>query len=81
MVYTILGVSAAMAGSVFGAWMQSVWVVGGVTVFFVLVGFSMFGFFNVQVPAGIQTRLSNIGGAGFAGAPANPAPPMLDKRV
>lgn len=68
MVYTILGVSAAMAGSVFGAWMQSIWVVGGVTVFFVLMGFSMFGFFNVQVPASIQTRLSNVGGAGFAGA-------------
>lgn len=68
LVYTILGVSAAMAGSVFGAWMQSVWVVGGVTVFFVLMGFSMFGFFNVQVPSSIQTRLANVGGAGFAGA-------------
>ena len=68
LVYTILGVSAAMAGSVFGAWMQSVWVVGGVATFFVLMGFSMFGFFNVQVPATLQTKLSNVGGAGFAGA-------------
>ena len=68
LVYTALGVSAAMAGSVFGAWMQSPWVVGGVAGFFVVMGFSMFGFFNVQVPATLQTKLSNVGGAGFVGA-------------
>jgi thiol:disulfide interchange protein DsbD len=68
LVYTVLGVSAAMAGSVFGAWMQSIWVVGGVAGFFFLMGLSMFGFFNVQVPATLQTKLSNVGGAGFVGA-------------
>jgi len=68
MVYTVLGVSAAMAGSVFGAWMQSLWVVGGVATFFFLMGLSMFGFFNVQVPASLQTKLSSVGGAGFVGA-------------
>jgi thiol:disulfide interchange protein DsbD len=68
LVYTVLGVSAAMAGSVFGAWMQSVWVVAGVAGFFFLMGLSMFGFFNVQVPATLQTKLSNVGGAGFVGA-------------
>jgi thiol:disulfide interchange protein DsbD len=68
LVYTVLGVSAAMAGSVFGAWMQSGWVVGGVASFFFLMGLSMFGFFNVQVPSSLQTKLANVGGAGFAGA-------------
>ena len=68
LVYTVLGVSAAMAGSVFGAWMQSLWVVAGVAGFFFLMGLSMFGFFNVQVPATLQTKLSNVGGAGFVGA-------------
>ncbi len=67
-VYTALGVSAALAGSIFGGWMQSLWVVGSVAVFFVIMGFAMFGFFDVGMPAGLQTKLSQKGGAGYAGA-------------
>jgi thiol:disulfide interchange protein DsbD len=67
-VYTILGVSAAMAGSIFGSWMQSVWVVGTVAVFFVVMGFAMFGFFEIGVPSSVQTKLGQKGGAGFVGS-------------
>ena len=67
-VYTVLGVSAAMAGSIFGGWMQSIWVVGGISTFFVAMGFAMFGFFDLGVPASIQTKLGQKGGAGFVGA-------------
>jgi thiol:disulfide interchange protein DsbD len=68
LVYTGLGVFAAMTGSLFGGWMQSVWVVGAVAAFFAIMGVSMFGFFDVAVPSSIATRLSQKGGAGFGGA-------------
>ena len=68
MVYTALGVGAAMTGAVFGAWMQSPYVVGGVSLFFAWMGLAMFGFFNIQVPSSIQTKLASVGGAGFVGA-------------
>jgi|GEM_PF-294752 len=68
MIYTALGVGAAMTGAVFGAWMQSPYVVGGVSLFFAWMGLAMFGFFNIQVPSSIQSKLSSVGGAGFLGA-------------
>jgi thioredoxin:protein disulfide reductase len=67
-VYTALGLFAAVTGSIFGAWMQSIWVVGGVAAFFVAMGFSMFGFFEVGVPSGLATKLNDKGGAGYGGA-------------
>ena len=68
MVYTGLGVFAAVSGSLFGGWMQSPWVVGAVAVFFAVMGVSMFGFFDVAVPSSIATKLNQKGGAGFGGA-------------
>jgi len=68
MVYTGLGVFAAVSGSLFGGWMQSPWVVGAVAVFFAIMGVSMFGFFDVAVPSSIATKLNQKGGAGFGGA-------------
>ncbi|MCB9760401.1 MAG: thioredoxin family protein [Alphaproteobacteria bacterium] len=67
-VYTLLGVGAALTGSIFGGWMQSPWVVGTVAVFFAVMGLSMFGFFDVGVPSSLATKLSEKGGAGYAGA-------------
>ncbi|MCK6522452.1 thioredoxin family protein, partial [Myxococcota bacterium] len=67
-VYTLLGVGAAMTGSIFGAWMQSPWVVGAVAAFFFAMGASMFGAFEVAVPGAIAERLNNVGGAGYTGA-------------
>ena len=67
-VYTALGLFAAVTGSIFGAWMQSPWVVGAVAAFFVAMGFSMFGFFEVGVPSSVATKLNDKGGAGYGGA-------------
>ena len=70
MVYTSLAVGVAMTGGIFGSWLQSVWVTGAISVFFVAMGFSMFGFFDVQVPGFIANRLQGDGArsGGYMGA-------------
>ncbi len=68
LVYTALGASAGLMGSIFGAWMQSPWVVGGVSVFFAAMGLAMFGLFDVAMPSGVTTKLNQMGGAGYGGA-------------
>jgi thiol:disulfide interchange protein DsbD len=68
-VYSALGIAAGFTGMMFGAWMQSVWVVGAIALFFVIMGAAMFGFFDIGLPSALQTRLSQIGGGGgFGGA-------------
>ncbi len=68
-VYTALGVFAGVTGELFGSWLQSPYVVGGIAVFFVAMGASMFGFFDVQLPAALAGRLqSGERKGGYAGA-------------
>lgn len=67
-VYTALGVGAALTGSIFGGWMQSPWVVGTVAAFFAAMGASMFGLFEVAVPSALAESLSSKGGSGFGGS-------------
>lgn len=55
--YTLLGVIVAAAGMRFQALVQSPWILGGLALLFVLLALSMFGLFNLQLPASIQTRL------------------------
>ena len=58
--YSILGVIAAMTGSLFGSLLQNPYVISSIAILFILMGFSMLDVFYVQVPSSIQTRLSNI---------------------
>ena len=68
-VYTLLGVFAGVTGQLFGSWLQSPWVVGGIAVFFIAMGASMFGFFDVQLPAALAGRIqSGERKGGYAGA-------------
>ena len=66
--YTALGVAAAATGSVFGRVMANPWVIGTIAVVFVVFAASMFGAFEIALPASLQTRLTQVGGKGFAGA-------------
>ena len=66
--YTALGMFAALTGALFGAWMQSPWVVGSVAGLFIFMGFGMLGAFNVTMPSGFTTRLSQVHGRGYPGA-------------
>ncbi len=66
--YTVLGVSAALAGGLFGAALQSFWLILAFAVLFVGLGLSMLGLFEMRLPTGLQTRLASAGRTGFAGA-------------
>ncbi len=66
--YSALGVGAALTGKAFGSVMQSPWVIGGIAVIFAAMAASMFGAFELRLPAGLQARLSAVGGTGYAGA-------------
>jgi len=66
--YSGLGLAAASTGAVFGQVMANPWVIGGVATVFALFGASMLGAFEIQLPAGLQARLSQVGGRGYGGA-------------
>ncbi len=63
-VYAILGVSAAATGGLFGAVTQSPWVIGFVALVFFIMGLSMLGAFDIQLPSSIQGKLQAGGPKG-----------------
>ncbi|MDP2313746.1 MAG: protein-disulfide reductase DsbD family protein [Pseudomonadota bacterium] len=67
-VYTALGVFAGVTGMLFGSWLQSPVIVFTIAGFFVVMGFSMFGFFDVGVPSFLASRVQGKAGGGYAGA-------------
>lgn len=67
--YSIMGVAAARAGSMFGSALGNVYVVSGIAILFVVMALSMYGAFEFQIPAFIRDRLGNKKtGTGFFGA-------------
>ena len=62
LVYTALGVAAGLAGEGLAAALQTPWVLGAFALVLVLLALSMFGFYELQVPAAFQTRLSQWSG-------------------
>jgi thiol:disulfide interchange protein DsbD len=66
--YSSLGVAAALTGKAFGSVMQNPAVIGFVALVLAAMSASMFGAFELRLPASWQSRLSGVGGAGRAGA-------------
>lgn len=64
--YSVLGAIAAATGGMFGAAMQSTPVVVGIAAVLVVLALSMFGLYELQAPAFIQSRAS--GRSGVLGA-------------
>lgn len=60
--YTIIGAVFAAAGSQVQAVFQNTWVIVGVAALFVALALSMFGLYDLQVPASWQTRLNRLSG-------------------
>lgn len=56
--YALAGVAAGLAGTMLSAYLQKPWVLGSFAVVFVLLALSMFGFYQLQIPASIQSRLA-----------------------
>ncbi len=66
--FTPLGVVAGLTGSLFGAALQSPWVLSGIAVLFLVMAASMLGAFELALPASLTNRLAEIGGVGPKGA-------------
>ncbi|MEQ1801859.1 MAG: protein-disulfide reductase DsbD [Gammaproteobacteria bacterium] len=66
--YTVLGAVFAAAGSQVQAVMQQPVVTIGVALLFVALALSMFGLFDLQIPASWQTRLNSISGEQKSGS-------------
>ena len=59
-VFTALGVIAGLAGANLAAWMQQPAILIAFAILFVLLAFSMFGMYSLQLPSSWQTRLANL---------------------
>ena len=66
--YSALGLFAALSGAAFGSVMQGPWAVGLVALVFAAMAGSMFGLFELELPPSLSERLNRVGGAGFFGA-------------
>ena len=66
--FTALGVGAALSGAIFGKFLSNPYVVGGLAVLFLAMAASMFGAFELALPSGLTNRLATVGGIGFGGA-------------
>ncbi|MFC5549750.1 protein-disulfide reductase DsbD [Massilia aerilata] len=66
-VYTLLGVAAGLLGEGLAAALQNPWVLGAFGLLIAAMSLSMFGVFQLQVPAALQTRLADASGRQASG--------------
>ncbi len=66
--FTPMGVASALTGKGFGSALGNPWVVALVAAVFLALAASLFGAFEVALPASINNRLSTLGGGGYRGA-------------
>jgi thiol:disulfide interchange protein DsbD len=57
--YALVGVAAGLSGTLLSAALQNAWVLGGFALVFVVLSLSMFGFYELQMPAALQSRVSD----------------------
>jgi thiol:disulfide interchange protein DsbD len=58
--YTVAGVAAGLFGANIQAAFQNPWILSTFAMVFVALALSMFGFYEIQLPTGLQTRLAEI---------------------
>ncbi|MHB1291662.1 MAG: protein-disulfide reductase DsbD [Sulfuricella sp.] len=56
--YAAVGVAAGISGTLLSSALQNPWVLGGFALVFVALAFSMFGFYELQMPSFIQSRFT-----------------------
>ena len=66
--YTAAGALFGAAGGQLQAALQTPAIITGVAVLFVVLSLAMFGVYELQLPAGLQTRLTALGSKGKAGS-------------
>ncbi len=67
LMYSTLGVIAALTGGLFGGWLASPWVLGGIGLLLLALSLSMFGFYEIQAPSALLSKLGGATGAGYVG--------------
>ena len=60
--YAAAGIAAGMTGTLLSAALQNAWVLGGFALVFIVLSFSMFGFYELQLPTALQSKLSEESG-------------------
>ncbi len=66
--FTPLGIAFALSGKLLGSALSNPYVVIAIATLFFALAASMFGAFEIALPASINNRLSTVGGIGFRGA-------------
>ncbi|WP_211442976.1 protein-disulfide reductase DsbD [Collimonas humicola] len=67
LVYAALGVAAGLAGHGLAAALQNPWVLSVFALLMIVMSLSMFGFYELQLPAALQTKFSQASGQQSAG--------------
>ena len=60
--YAVAGIAAGMTGTLISSALQNPWVLGTFAMVFVALAFSMFGFYELQLPVALQSKLSEESG-------------------
>ena len=63
--YTVLGVSAALSGTLFGSWLQNPLVLGGIGALLIGLALSSFGLYQIQMPYWLTSKLGGTTGTGI----------------
>ena len=56
--YALVGIAAGLSGTLLSNALQNVWVLGSFALIFVVLAMSMFGFYEIQLPSALQSKLS-----------------------
>lgn len=68
--YALVGAAAGLTGTLLSTALQNPWVVGGFALIFVVLAFAMFGFYTLQMPAFLQSRVAGVAQPGRGSLPA-----------
>jgi len=58
--YTLMGIAAGLSGQMLGAALQNAWALGFGALIFVLLALSMFGFYELQLPSALESRITGL---------------------
>jgi len=58
--YTVAGVFAGLSGENIQIWFQNPWVLTSFAVIFILLALSMFGFYELQLPSSLQSKMTEL---------------------
>lgn len=65
--YALLGLFAASTGALFGQFMSSPYVLGFICALYFAMAMSLFGFFELELPLALRSRIQNINSSGYLG--------------